>query len=181
MEILRPGLGQLEELTGKRVLGVVPMMNVGIDDEDSLSARLGRRGKVGMVDIAVVCLPRLSNYTDFNPLERLEQVTLRYIHSPREFGEPDLVILPGTKKTMDDLRWLRESGMEAKLLKHAGSGGAVLGICAGDRCTGGLCECDREQKTAGVGSRRAYCGPGAKRRLQYCRHRLRCYALYDIQ
>ena len=136
VEILRPGLGQLEELTGKPVLGVVPMLDVDIDDEDSLSARLGKRGKVGLIDIAVVRLPRLSNFTDFNPLERLEQVTLRYVRDPRELGNPDLVILPGTKNTMDDLRWLRESGMEAKLLKHAGSGGAVLGICGGYQMLG---------------------------------------------
>lgn len=136
VEILRPGLGQLEELTGKPVLGVVPMMNVDIDDEDSLSSRLGRQGKVGLVDIAVVRLPRLSNFTDFNPLERLEQVNLRYVRDPRELGEPDLVILPGTKNTMDDLRWLRESGMEAKIWKHASAGGAVLGICGGYQMLG---------------------------------------------
>lgn len=136
VEILRPGLGQLEALTGKPVLGVVPMLNVDIDDEDSLSSRLGRRNKVGLVDIAVVRLPRLSNFTDFNPLERMEQVTLRYVRDPRELGEPDLLILPGTKNTMDDLRWLRESGMEARILKHASAGGAVLGICGGYQMLG---------------------------------------------
>ena len=135
-EILRPGLGQLEELTGKPVLGVVPMLDVDVDDEDSLSTRLDRREKVGLIDIAVVRLPRLSNFTDFNPLERMEQVTLRYVRDPRELGSPDLVILPGTKSTMDDLRWLRESGMEAKILQHAAKGGAVVGICGGYQMMG---------------------------------------------
>ena len=136
VEILRPGLGQLEELTGKPVLGVVPMLDVDVDDEDSLSSRLGRNGRVGLVDIAVVRLPRLSNFTDFNPLERMEAVTLRYVTSPRELGYPDLVVLPGTKNTMDDLRWLRESGMEARIVRHASRGGAVLGICGGYQMLG---------------------------------------------
>ena len=136
VDILRPGLGQLEELTGKPVLGVVPMLDVDVDDEDSLSSRLGRNGSVGLVDIAVVRLPRLSNFTDFNPLERMEAVTLRYVTSPRELGHPDLVVLPGTKNTMDDLRWLRQSGMEAAILKHASAGGAVVGICGGYQMLG---------------------------------------------
>ena len=83
VEILRPGLKQLEDLTGKPVLGVIPMLDVDVDDEDSLSTRLERGGKVGLIDIAVVRLPRLSNFTDFNPLERMEQVTVRYVRDPR--------------------------------------------------------------------------------------------------
>ena len=97
VEILRPGLTMLEELTDKPVLGVVPMLDVDVDDEDSLSTRLEGKKKVGLIDIAVVRLPRLSNFTDFNPLERMEQVNLRYVRDPRELGNPDLIILPGTK------------------------------------------------------------------------------------
>ena len=83
VDILRPGLGELERLSGKPVLGVVPMLDVDVDDEDSLSHRLSGGGRVGLVDIAVVRLPRLSNFTDFNPLERMEEVTLRYVRNPR--------------------------------------------------------------------------------------------------
>ena len=136
VEILRPGLEPLEKMTGKPVLGVVPMIDVDIDDEDSLSERLTGGGKVGLIDIAVIRLPRLSNFTDMNPLERYEQVRVRYVTSPRELGEPDLVVLPGTKNTMDDLRWLRESGMEARIVRHASRGGAVLGICGGYQMLG---------------------------------------------
>ena len=136
VEILRPGLGQLEGLTGKPVLGVVPMLDVDVDDEDSLSGRLSQSGKVGLVDVAVIRLPRLSNFTDFNPLERMEEVSLRYVGSPGELGSPDLVILPGTKNTMDDLRWLRQSGLEGAVLKHAAKGGAVVGICGGYQMLG---------------------------------------------
>ena len=136
VEILRPGLTQLEELAGKPVLGVVPMLEVDVDDEDSLSARLSKSGKVGLVDVAVIRLPRLSNFTDFNPLERMEEVSLRYVGSVGELGHPDLIILPGTKNTMDDLRWLRQSGLEGAILKHAAKGGAVIGICGGYQMLG---------------------------------------------
>ena len=136
VEILRPGLKQLEELTGKPVLGVVPMLKVDVDDEDSLSQRLEPGKKVGLIDIAVIRLPRLSNFTDFNPLERLEEVTLRYVFSPRELGSPDLILLPGTKNTMGDLRWLRQSGLENAILKHAAAGGCVAGICGGYQMLG---------------------------------------------
>ncbi|MEQ2456760.1 cobyric acid synthase [Flavonifractor hominis] len=136
VEILRPGLGQLEQLTGKPVLGVVPMLDVDVDDEDSLSSRLSKSGKVGLVDIAVIRLPRLSNFTDFNPLERMDEVTLRYVGSVKELGNPDLILLPGTKNTMDDLRWLRQSGLEGAILKHAARGGAVVGICGGYQMLG---------------------------------------------
>lgn len=136
VEILRPGLKTLEELTGKPVLGVVPMLDVDIDEEDSLSSKLSREGKVGLADIVVIRLPRLSNFTDFSPLERVEEATVRYVRAPGELGEPDLVILPGTKSTMDDLKWLRQSGLEAKLLQYASRGGAVAGICGGYQMLG---------------------------------------------
>ena len=136
VEILRPGLKTLEELTGKPVLGVVPMLDVDIDEEDSLSSKLSREGKVGLADIAVIRLPRLSNFTDFSPLERVEEATVRYVRVPGELGEPDLVILPGTKSTMDDLKWLRQSGLEAKILQYASRGGAVAGICGGYQMLG---------------------------------------------
>lgn len=138
VDILRPGLRQIEGLTGKPVVGVVPMLDVDVDDEDSLSCRIESRpgGKVGLIDIAVVRLPRLSNFTDFNALERMDEVTLRYVRSPKEIGCPDLVILPGTKSTIDDLKWLRQSGMEAALLKHVSAGGALVGICGGYQMLG---------------------------------------------
>ena len=136
VEILRPGLTTLEQLTGKPVLGVVPMLDVDIDDEDSLSSRLTGGERVGRLDIAVIRLPRLSNFTDFNPLERMEGVEVRYVRSPGELGRPDLILLPGTKSTMDDLKWMRQNGLEALVLKHAARGGAVAGICGGYQMLG---------------------------------------------
>jgi adenosylcobyric acid synthase len=136
ISILEPGLKMLEDLTGKPVAGVVPYLHVDLDDEDSLSERFTRKTKAGLIDIAVIKLPRISNFTDFNPLQRMEAVSLRYIQKASELGKPDLIILPGTKNTIDDLKWLRESGLEALILKHASSGGAVAGICGGYQMLG---------------------------------------------
>ncbi|MBU5434729.1 cobyric acid synthase [Pseudoflavonifractor sp. MSJ-37] len=135
-EILRPGLSMLEDLTHIPTVGVVPMIDVDLDDEDSLSSRLDRRETVGLIDIAVIRLPKLSNFTDFNPLERLPEVSLRYVSSPRELKTPDLIILPGTKNTLADLRWLRQCGLESAIRKYADRGGAVVGICGGYQMLG---------------------------------------------
>jgi len=134
--ILDPGLTMLENLTGKPVVGVVPYLHLDLDDEDSLTDRFSRQVQRGLVDIAVIRLPRISNFTDFNPLERIAQVSLRYAGSVSELGTPDVVILPGTKNTMDDLKWLRQSGLEAAICRHAASGGAVVGICGGYQMLG---------------------------------------------
>ena len=137
VDILRPGLAQLEALTGKPVAGVVPLLDVDVDDEDSLSSRLNRRGGgAADIDIAVIRLPRLSNFTDFNPLERTAGVGLRYVSHPAELGAPDLILLPGTKSTMDDLAWLRQTGLAEAVLRHARRGGAVIGICGGYQMLG---------------------------------------------
>ncbi len=136
VEILKPGLAMIEELTKTPVLGVVPYMNVALDDEDSLSQRLEQKAVAAQVDIAVIRLPKISNFTDFNPLEYVPGVSVRYVSSLRELGAPDLLILPGTKNTMADLQWLRESGLEAAIKKHTAKGGAVLGICGGYQMLG---------------------------------------------
>ena len=103
VDILRPGLAMLEEKTGLPVLGVVPYLHVEIEDEDSLSERLNARDAVKPLDVAVIRLPHISNFTDFIPLEQHELLGVRYVQRARELGAPDLVILPGTKNTMEDL------------------------------------------------------------------------------
>lgn len=134
--ILQPGLEQIEQITGVPVVGTVPYLDVDIDDEDSLSNRFERRGTPGLLDIAVIRLPHISNFTDFNPLSATDGISLRYVHSLAELGTPDLLILPGTKNTMSDLLWLRQCGLEAAIRKFAASGGAVLGICGGYQMLG---------------------------------------------
>ena len=133
--ILAPGLRQLEDLIHIPVVGVVPYVRLDIDDEDSLSDRL-TNGAAKLVDIAVIRLPRLSNFTDFSALEAVEGVSVRYVGKTADFGEPDLVILPGTKNTMADLLWLRQSGLEGKILRFAHAGGPVLGVCGGYQMLG---------------------------------------------
>ncbi|HNW03870.1 MAG TPA: cobyric acid synthase [Oscillospiraceae bacterium] len=134
--ILEPGLRTLEGLVGRPVVGVVPYLPVDLDDEDSLSERFSQKAGTGAVDVAVIRLPHISNFTDFNPLQRMGEVTLRYVETPGRFGRPDLVILPGTKNTMGDLAWLREAGLEEPIRRHAESGGAVVGVCGGYQMLG---------------------------------------------
>ncbi len=136
VSILTPGLRMLEDLVHVPVVGVVPYMPLRLDDEDSLSERFDQSRAPAPVDIAVIRLPRISNFTDFNPLEYIEGVSLRYVGSVGELGNPDLIILPGTKNTLSDLRWLRQSGLEAAVLKHAARGEPVLGICGGFQMLG---------------------------------------------
>ena len=136
VDILRPGLAMLEEKTGLPVLGVVPYLHVEIEDEDSLSERLNARDAVKPLDVAVIRLPHISNFTDFIPLEQHELLGVRYVQRARELGAPDLVILPGTKNTMEDLLWLRQSGLEAAVRRLAQAQTPVLGVCGGYQMLG---------------------------------------------
>ena len=136
VEILRPGLAMLEEKTQLPVLGVVPYLRVDIEDEDSLAPRLQSKSAVKPLDAAVLRLPHISNFTDFMPLEQHPLLGVRYVQSVRELGAPDLVILPGTKNTVNDLLWLRQSGLETAVLKLAAGGTPVLGVCGGYQLLG---------------------------------------------
>ena len=133
VSILRPGLTMLEAMTGVPVLGVVPWLDVQVDDEDSLTARfVGHTPQAGnSVDIAVVRLPRIANFTDFNALEYMDSVGLRYVRHRHELGKPDCIILPGSKNTLGDLDWLYQSGLAAAIVRHAAKDRPVLGICGG--------------------------------------------------
>ena len=134
--ILEPGLVQLEKLCGVPVAGVMPYLYVDIDDEDSLSTRFSRDTAAKLIDIAVVKLPRISNFTDLGPFERYENVSVRYVESPRDLGAPDMIVLPGTKSTIGDLKWLRQNGLEASVKQAASRGTAVVGICGGYQMLG---------------------------------------------
>lgn len=134
--ILEPGIDMLEEMTQKEVVGVVPYASLDIEDEDSLTERFDKKMAPGKIDIAVIKLPRISNFTDFNPLEVIEGVTLRYVSKAEDLKQPDLIIVPGSKSTISDLKWLRESGMEAVILKCHEKGSLVMGICGGYQMLG---------------------------------------------
>ena len=157
VEILRPGLAMLEEKTHLPVLGVVPYLKVDIEDEDSLSERLDAKNSVKPLDVAIVRLPKLSNFTDFIPLEQHPLLGVRYVDSARTLGAPDCILLPGTKNTVDDLLWLRQCGLEAAVLKQAAAGTPVLGVCGGYQMLGrtlddsAATESGRSQTLRGLG------------------------------
>ncbi len=141
-------LGEATEVLRRRcgvaTLGVLPWLGpLGLDAEDSLSLPLRRPPQLSeeagdVLDVAVVALPRLSNFTDVDPLAFEPQVSVRYVTHPGQLGRPDLVVLPGTKATVADLAWLRASGLAQRLeaLTARGDGPALLGICGGFQMLG---------------------------------------------
>lgn len=138
-KLLRPGYDLFAQHCPVPILGTVPMMHIDLDEEDSLSERLSSsplKARSGTVDIAVIRLPRISNYTDFAPLERLENTTVRYVDNYFHLQKPDLIILPGTKNTLDDLRWLRRTGFADRILALHAQGTPVVGICGGYQMMG---------------------------------------------
>lgn len=136
VELLKPGLDMLEDITKVDVLGVIPYMKLEIDDEDSLSDKLENNDSFNLIDIAVIKLPRMSNFTDFNVFGMCKNVGLRYVSSVKELGEPDMIIIPGTKNTIEDLKWLRQTGFEPRIKRHANEGKALFGICGGYQMLG---------------------------------------------
>ena len=134
--ILDPGVEMLEEMTGIHVVGVTPYLHVSLEDEDSLSERLEDKHAIGLIDIAVIRLPRISNFTDFNVFEGVKGVSVRYVSAANQLGNPDLIILPGTKNTMGDLLWMRQNGLEASILKAHKAGTTVFGVCGGYQMLG---------------------------------------------
>lgn len=137
VSILTPGITMIEEKCGIPVAGILPYTRVDIEEEDSQSERF-RMKSGGAVKIGVIRFPRISNYTDFAPLEACEDVELTYIKELRllECQDYDMIILPGTKSTMNDLKWLRENGMESYLRKMHARGTMIMGICGGFQMLG---------------------------------------------
>ena len=136
VSILDPGIQMLEEKGGIPVTGVVPYMHLVLEDEDSLSDRFTDHEEKA-VDIAVIRFPRISNFTDFMVFESIEGVSVRYIDTPEKLHHPDMIILPGSKNTMGDLKWMRQNGLEAAIKKHAQNRDAVIfGICGGYQMLG---------------------------------------------
>jgi adenosylcobyric acid synthase len=137
--LLAPGLDFLRARTGVPVLGVLPFLpGLEIADEDSLGLddRRGRRASSDL-EVAVVRLPRISNYDDVAPLEHEPDVVVRFVDRPRDVERADLVILPGSKTTVADLAWLRARGLAEAIVARAARGGLVLGICGGCQMLGG--------------------------------------------
>lgn len=135
--LLEPGIKWLQERTGIPVIGVIPWIDQVFPAEDSLDL-LERKPYKGHSDlnIAVIRLPRISNFTDFDPLESETSVTVKYLHPKHELGYPDAVIIPGSKTTIADLMVLQKTGMAEAIKNYATAGGTVLGICGGFQMLG---------------------------------------------
>lgn len=139
ISLLQPGLDYLEKHTSRPVIGVIPYYrHIRIPEEDSID--LGQEVISGQadesLDIAIIHLPRLSNSTDFEPLQQEAGVRVRYVRTADELGEPDAIILPGTKSTVADLEFLRRSGIAEMIIRQANSGTPTIGICGGFQMMG---------------------------------------------
>ena len=132
--ILDPGIEMLEEKGNVPVVGVVPYMELSLEDEDSLTERFDRKSE-GLIEIAVIRYPRISNFTDFNVFEQMPETAVRYVTSISELRHPDMIFLPGSKNTMGDLKWMRQNGLEAAVKKLAEEI-PVFGICGGYQMLG---------------------------------------------
>jgi adenosylcobyric acid synthase len=133
VEILKPGLKMLEDIINISCMGVVPYFKLALEDEDG--AVEFNKKITEPIDVAVIRLPHISNFTDLDALKIEEDVSIRFITKKHEFGNPDLVIIPGSKNTIEDLKYLRDSGIEA-LIKEYGKEGMILGICGGYQMLG---------------------------------------------
>lgn len=161
IKILEPGLMQLYDICKISVAGVIPYTHLDIEDEDSLSERLDTvSGNIvgqnhALLDVVVIRLPHISNFTDFNALEMVEGIGLRYAERAEQIKEPDLIILPGTKNTIHDLKWIRQNGIEAAVLKAAKKGTLIFGICGGYQMLGRViddsCHAETGEQIRGMG------------------------------
>lgn len=136
--ILDSGIEMLEEMGKVPVAGVVPYMELALEDEDSQTERFDKKfdkKQESLIDIAVIRYPRISNFTDFNVFEQMQSVSVRYVTSIRELHHPDLIILPGSKNTMGDLKWMRQNGLEYAI-KKLSEDIPVFGICGGYQMLG---------------------------------------------
>ncbi|HWR28532.1 MAG TPA: cobyric acid synthase [Negativicutes bacterium] len=137
INLLRPAFDVILAKTGKPVVGVIPhLADIGIDDEDSVSLDDKTSASGRDLEIAVLRLPKISNFTDFDPLLREPDVSLRYVREGEALGKPDLIILPGSKNTTEDMLYLKEQGFDASIRQLAAQGTPVIGICGGYQMLG---------------------------------------------
>lgn len=139
LKLLESGLRMFEEMTGKPILGVIPFYrDLYVDEEDGIPHANNpvALGGPSILDVAVLRLPRISNFTDMAPLVYDPSVSLRYVWSPEQMGNPDLIILPGTKNTLDDLEFLNAQGLSKAILDRGQNGSVLLGICGGFQMLG---------------------------------------------
>ncbi|WP_330671423.1 cobyric acid synthase [Anaeromicrobium sp.] len=137
VKILEPGIKMLEDLINIPVLGVIPYSHLEIEDEDSLAERFKKnKNTKGQIEVAVLYLPHVSNFTDLNVFETQEDVNLRYVMRGESIGHPDMLIIPGSKNTIEDLKYLRDAGLEKEIIKLHRQNKIIFGICGGYQMLG---------------------------------------------
>ena len=134
INLLKPGIDMIEDIIKRPNLGVVPYFNLTLEDEDGAMVEINKQ-VTAPIDVAVIMLPHISNFTDVDCLKCEEDVSVRFIRRPEEFGNPDLLILPGSKNTIEDLSFIRNSGLEDKIINYS-KVGMLIGICGGYQMLG---------------------------------------------
>jgi adenosylcobyric acid synthase len=140
IKLLKPGLDTLENIIQIPVIGVIPYMKINLEDEDSVTERFAAKEYDNEIIIDVVKLPRISNFSDFDAFNIYDDVSVNFVESAQEINSPDIIILPGTKNTIDDMAFIRETGIEEKILEHYKKGKIVIGICGGYQMLGSVIE-----------------------------------------
>ena len=145
--LLRPGVAMIEKRLGLPCLGVVPFLHdLGLDEEDGVAledrpsaARRWKNPESGLtraLRIGVIALPHMANFTDFDAFALEPSISLAFVEQPEEMAAADVLILPGTKQTLDDLRWLEQRGLAQELKRQAEIGVPIVGICGGFQMLG---------------------------------------------
>ncbi len=143
MESFKPAMKQLEEIIKIPVLGAMPYFHLDIEDEDSVTERItNKKNNNKGLDAVVIRLPYMSNFTDFNALSRLDNVSIRYVDTVEELGTPHLLIIPGSKNTIDDIRFLKEKGLYDEIARMEEKGISIIGICGGYQMLGNIIKDD---------------------------------------
>ena len=137
VSLLTPGMDSLERLTGRRVFGVLPWdPQLWLDSEDALDLEGRRAGASAKHRVAVVRLPRISNFTDVDALGLEPDLDVVFASDPRDLADADLIVLPGSRATLSDLAWLRTRGLDLAIIEHVRRGRPLLGICGGFQMLG---------------------------------------------
>lgn len=136
VDLLQSGIDMLEDIIKVPVLGVVPYSDLNIEDEDSVTDRFKKQFKKNDVNIEVIRTPYMSNFTDIHMLEIQEDVSVRYVEKGESLSDPDMIIIPGSKNTIEDLIYIRESGLEKQIKDLQQKGKLIFGICGGYQILG---------------------------------------------
>ncbi|MDE6019891.1 MAG: cobyric acid synthase [Ruminococcus sp.] len=155
ISLFEDGISILEHRSGKHVSGVIPYIKCEIEDEDSLSQNLMKYTSDKLIDIAVIKLPKMSNFTDFDVFRQYDGVSVRFVSDVCQLGKPDIIMIPGTKSTIDDMNWMRKSGIESTVIGLVKNGVPIFGICGGYQILGGMISdpfyCESGGAIAGMG------------------------------